>query len=153
MANVISEAKAQELAAKGMANLTNDELLDFIAYTKTLQTQATKAAKERKLDVPKAKKTATVASPEMALLAEAFQAIVLANVDFIKTLFPAPTAEKPYGQKGANVATAKECPYYIQILNKEAYELERAANKTKKATAVPTQEQVDAAEAAKTSTI
>jgi hypothetical protein len=148
----ITEDRAKELMVKGIANLTNDELLEFVAYTKSLATSATKQAKERKLTVPSTKRVATVQSPELALLAEAFEAIIAANLELIAELFPAPTPEKPFGQKGVNVSTGKDCKFYIQILNKAAYEAERADKKAKAVKEV-TPEQVAAAEAAKAGTI
>jgi hypothetical protein len=155
---IISEAKAMEYSVKGIANLSNDELLEFIAYSKSLATSATKAAKERKLDVPKSKKVATVVSPEMLLLGDSFASIISANQVFIDGLFNATvTDEKKVGQTGINVATNADCPYLVQILNKAALKLKSDQAKEEKAkekqAKQPTSDQVEAAEQAKSGTI
>ena len=145
------------LLAKDPTTLSNEELLELISYTNSLRSTTAKQAKDRKLEVPKKVKSATVATPELALLSDAFKVIIDNNLDIIKALFPA-SSEKPAGQKGVNVAI-KDAPFYIQILNKAAFELDREnAKKAKEAekaeaAAGPSAEQIAANEAAKTGTL
>ena len=117
-----------ELLAKDVATLTTEELNFIVSYTAKLRA-VTKVAKEKGVI---AKVTAKVEkSPEVQLLANAFEAIIEANLDVIKALFPV-SEEKLAGAKGFNIGTSVTCPFYIQILNREAFKLDAENRKAEK---------------------
>ena len=117
--------------AKKVEDMTAEEMQFLISYTSKL-TAVKKAAKEKGIIVSKPAKSITEKAPEFQLLASALEAVVLANQDYITTLFNATkTAEKRLGNKGINVSLAG-CNFNVQLLSKEVYKAEAAENKAKK---------------------
>jgi hypothetical protein len=117
-----------ELLAKDPTTLSTEELTFIVNFEKTMRA-ARKVAVEKGVVAKKAEKTEL--SPEVQLLATAFEAVITANADVIKGLFPV-SAGKPNGAKGYSIATSKECPFYIQILNRSAFEAEAKDKKNER---------------------
>ena len=128
----MTEMNLATLLAKEVDQLSVEELNFIVGYEKRLRA-VHKVAKEKGIVVKDAAKTEK--SPEIQLLATAFEAVLSANLDVIKGLFPV-SADKPAGAKGVNVATSTDFPFYIQILNRAAFkhdaEIAKAAKEANK---------------------
>jgi hypothetical protein len=120
------------ILAKDPTTLTTDELNFVIDYEKNRRASVAKVMKLAKEKGLTAKKAApSEKSPEVQLLATAFEAVLSANIEVVRKLFPV-SADKPAGAKGVNISTAPECEFYIQILNRAAFRLDAENRKKEK---------------------
>ncbi len=119
----------QELLTKNVEDLTIEELDFIVNYEAKMRAVRKVAVAKGVMEKKVAKKEL---SPEVQILADGFKVLIEINLETIRGLFPAET-DKPKGQKGVTLPTPKDCPFYVQLLNKAAFTYAVEQNKKEKA--------------------